>query len=303
MTPLLEFKQVQKSFKQKNVLTDLTFSVEKPQIVALLGANGAGKTTTINLILGAQTPTKGQVKLLGHDPSEPSTRQDIGCTPQNVEFPVGVKTKEILSFVHGHYKNPDSMEKMISQFHLSDFLDTKASVLSGGQKRRLALALAFVGNPKMIFLDEPTTGLDVNARKDLWTVVQEQVQQGKTIFLTTHYLEEIEQVADRILFLQHGQIHFDGSVSQLKQIASSKLTKVCFFCATPYDFAAFDSVENVLHSTDEEGFSAQVILETYDSDQLLRDLVSKQIPFQNLTIEKENLESAFLNLSKSISEK
>lgn len=294
---MLELKNVGKNFKQTNVLVDVSFSISKNEIVALLGSNGTGKTTIINMILGNEIPTSGVVTLFGMNPTNPRARQLVGCTPQNVEFPEGIKTKEILEFVHGHYENPYSVARMIEKFNLSEFLSSRASKLSGGQKRRLALALAFIGNPKIVFLDEPTTGLDVASRKMLWEVVKEEVAQGKIIFLTTHYLEEVEQVANRVLFLQHGKIHFDGTVSEIKKIATSHLVKIKFFCEQDFDFAQFQTVENV------KKMDEMYVLETYEPDHLLRELVHKNVEFKNLSIEKENLESAFLNLSQNASAK
>lgn len=292
-TPILEFSHVKKSYGPKQIFSDLSFSVSKNEVIALLGVNGAGKTTIIKMLLGEEKPSDGVVSLFSQNPSNYEARYSVGSTPQNVEFPDGIKTKELLNFVHGHYPQPHPIEDMVKTFELTPFLEEKASKLSGGQKRRLALALAFIGNPQIIFLDEPTTGLDVGARKILWEYMKKESQLGKTIFLTTHYLEEIELVASRVIFLHNGAIKIDGTVDEIKKIASTSLVKVIFKSEQAVDFLSFEFCEKF--STTDGIYT----LETYDSDKLIRELVVKNIFFQNLTIERENLESAFLNLSNT----
>jgi ABC-2 type transport system ATP-binding protein len=288
---ILEFNNVCKSYSQKEVLKNITFNVVKNEIIALLGVNGAGKTTMINMMLAEQSPTSGSIELFGLNPKEIHSRNKVGCTPQNIEFPDGIKTKEVLNFIHSHYQNPHTVDFMVETFELSSFLEEKASRLSGGQKRRLALALSFIGNPDIVFLDEPTTGLDVGSRKILWEFIKKEAKSGKTIFLTTHYLEEIEQIASRVIFLQHGQIKIDGTVEDIKKVASSSLVKVSFELSENMTFDNFKYAES-FQNVDEK-----YILETYDPDNLIRELVLQKISFKNLNIERENLESAFLNLS------
>jgi ABC-2 type transport system ATP-binding protein len=293
---ILEFSHVDKSFAvpggtRKQVLNDISFSVQKNEIIALLGVNGAGKTTTIKMLLGQETPSAGTVHLFGQDPKNYLSRRKVGSTPQNVEFPEAIKAKEILAFVHKHYPNPHPLQMMVDVFELGSFLEERGNKLSGGQKRRLSLALAFIGNPELIFLDEPTTGLDVGSRKLLWEFIRKEAKNGKTIFLTTHYLEEIEQIASRVLFLQHGHLKIDGTVEDIKKVASSSLVKVSFILEEDVDFSHFTHCENF--SRDQERY----VLESYATDHLLRELVQKNINFKNLSIERENLESAFLNLS------
>ena len=156
----------------------------------------------------------------------------------------------------------------------------------------MALALSFIGNPDIIFLDEPTTGLDVGARKILWEFIKKESKNGKTIFLTTHYLEEIEQVASRVIFLNKGEIIVDGTVDDIKKMASSSLVKVSFELSGENKLTNFQYAQKIMR--DENKF----ILETSDPDNLIRELVQKNISFTKLSIEHENLESAFLNLSK-----
>lgn len=291
---ILEFHNVKKTYGKKTVICGLNFSVSSNEIIALLGINGAGKTTTIKLMLGQENPTSGFIKLFGKNPQDPDSRISVGATPQNVEFPEGIKAIEILEFVHAHYPNPLPVVEMVEKFGLTPFLNAKASKLSGGQKRRLALALAFVGNPSIVFLDEPTTGLDVESRKILLEAIKDYSKKGKAIFLTTHYLEEIEQIATRIIFLQDGQIKADGSVNTIKQIANSSRTKIIFSCE-PQLHLTFENFRNIDYFEKE---NSNYLLQTTDPDALIYELVENKIPFTNLQIIRENLESAFLNLSK-----
>lgn len=291
--PVVQFEGVSKRYAHKNVLENISFTVFPGEIVALLGVNGAGKTTTMKLILGQEEPHSGHVYLYGYKPTNPTARQQVGSTPQTVEFPPGLRVHEVVSFVAAHYAAPHALQKIEEAFGLTAFLQAKAANLSGGQKRRLALALAFVGNPQTIFLDEPTTGLDVEARQLLWQMIRQEAKQGKTIFLTTHYLEEIEQLASRVIFLQNHKIRIDGTVSDLKkQTAASARVRVSFTLQEPYAFARFKYVE----SHEQQGL--QYTLFTKNSDDLIRELVQAHIAFRNLNVVHDNLESAFLALSK-----
>ncbi|APJ03515.1 ABC transporter ATP-binding protein [Silvanigrella aquatica] len=292
LSPILEFTNVSKNYGNKKVVCDINFSITQNEIIALLGVNGAGKTTTIKLMLGQELPTSGEIKLFGKEPQDPQSRVSVGSTPQNVEFPDGLKTIETLQFIHAHYPHPLPLENMIEKFGLQSFLNAKASKLSGGQKRRLALALAFIGNPQIIFLDEPTTGLDVESRKILLNAIQDYSKMGKSIFLTTHYLEEIEQIATRILFLQNGKIIADGSVSHIKSLANTSNTKVTFQCNSKINWEQFKNMRSFQNDND------NYTLMTTNPDALIYELVQNNVPFHNLQIIRENLESAFLNLSK-----
>ncbi len=292
-TPVLSFERVTKHFGNRSVLENISFQVNRGEIVSLLGVNGAGKTTIIRLLTGLLKPSSGVVNLMGNNPSIPMARHHVGVTPQNVDFPEGIKVKEVLRFVQSHYKNPYEIKKMVELFHLEEFLEQKSSKLSGGQKRRLALALAFIGNPSLVFLDEPTTGLDVGSRKLLWNIIKAEAKNGKTIFLTTHYLNEIENTVNRVLFLKKGQICVDGPVADVMALVEPSLVRVSFKGHESWNFETFTSCQK---STWSEGIW---ILETAQPDALLRELVTKEIAFEGLAIERDDLEDAFLQLSHS----
>lgn len=289
---LIKLKNVVKKFGSKTILNNIQFSIKPGEVIGLLGVNGAGKTTTINLMLGSETPNSGEILLFGKNPRNQTAREFVGSTPQNVEFPEGIKVIEILRFVHSHYSKSFPIKNMIDQFELNSFLDQKASKLSGGQKRRLALALAFIGNPKIVFLDEPTTGLDVQSRMVLWNVIKEYQKKGLAVFLTTHYLNEIDLCASRIIFLQDGTVKADCSANDFKNLFNTNQTQVTFICHKKFEYKNFKNIGT---------FDCQYTnytITTQDSDALIYELVQNNVAFSNLHISKNSLEAAYLNLSQ-----
>lgn len=286
---IIHLNNVRKSFLSKPVLKGLSFEVYSGELIALLGCNGAGKTTTINILLGLEKPDDGYVSLVGHSPGDMQVKQQVGVTPQGTDFPEGLKVREVLAMVAAHYINPIPIETVIDRFFLSDIADQVTAGLSYGQKRRIAVALSFIGNPKLIFLDEPTTGLDVKSRHAIWQVIRDYVSSGGTVVLTTHYLEEAENLASRVLVLDDGVISTEGSVQDI--ISNSAMTSISFQAEQcPID------LQYAVNVKQKEG---RYFLETANSDRLIRELVHKQINFQHLLVHKSNLETAFLTMSHS----
>lgn len=286
--PVLIIERLTKSYGRKKVLYGLDLSVSKGEIVAFLGVNGAGKTTTINIMLGLERPTTGNVQIMGGSPLAPKTRQHIGCTPQETSFPTLLTVRELVEFIGEHYPKRHSPDTILDIFGLSGIADQRTGGLSGGQKRRLAVALAFVGEPTIVFLDEPTTGLDVEARRDIWQGAREYAQRGGTIFLTTHYIEEAEALATRVVILQKGKILTEGPVSTL--IGHSSQATVSFKSSTsppePLHFA---------QHIERNGDDYKILSD--NPDELIRTLVKQGVPFSGLKIEKPGLEAAFLKLT------
>jgi len=303
---IFEFNNVFKSYSGKKVFEDFSLKLDiatkevnetnqsnhSSNIIALLGANGAGKTTLLKMLLGLERPQRGKVRVFGHDPQNAKTRVNIGATPQELGFADGVKVSEVLQFVQKHYKTPLPTEKLIETFKLADFFEHKAQSLSGGQRRRLALALAFVGNSPLVLLDEPTTGLDVIARKSFWNYIQQ--ESSKTILLTTHDLSEIEKVANRLLFLQGGEIVFDGTVSEFKKSNALSIKKIYFYCEN----VVLESIRSIEYVKSVVMQDNNFVIESYQSDDCIRELVKNDIHFENLHVESSTLEESFLNLSQ-----
>ncbi len=290
---IIAVEAVNKSFNEKKVLDDLSFTVEKGELVALLGRNGAGKTTTINLLLGLETADSGKITIFNGKPGDTAVKSKIGLTPQGTDFPEGLKVVEVLEFVGSHYHQAIEAQRAVEQFHLHDIAERLTGGLSYGQKRRVAVALAFIGQPELVFLDEPTTGLDIQSRHLLWQIVQSYIQAGGTMILTTHYLEEAERLASRVLMLDGGKICAQGSVDDITQIAGHP--QVSFICD-----AAIDSLDHAINITKEH---QKYIIETRNSDALISELVKKNIPFEKLYVHKSSLESAFVKMGNEESSK
>jgi len=223
MEKVIQVKGLQKSYKQLHVLKGVDFEVEKGSIFALLGSNGAGKTTIVKILTTLLKHNDGVVTVGGFDvASKPDhVRQSISLTGQFAAVDEILTGRENLILIAKlrHLKNPRQVaDDMLKRFGLTDAADRKASTYSGGMRRRLDIALSLVGKPQIIFLDEPTTGLDPEARIEVWKIVKELADGGTTIFLTTQYLDEAEQLADRIAILHEGRIIASGTLSELKKL-------------------------------------------------------------------------------------
>ncbi len=222
----IQVKGLQKSYKQLQVLKGVDFEVEKGSIFALLGSNGAGKTTVVKILTTLLKQDSGTATVNGFDvASKPeNVRQAISLTGQFAAVDEILTGRENLILIAKlrYLKNPRQVaDDLLKRFGLSDAADRRASTYSGGMRRRLDIALSLVGNPQIIFLDEPTTGLDPEARIEVWKIVKELANGGTTVLLTTQYLEEAEQLADRIAILHEGKIIASGTLSDLKKLFPS----------------------------------------------------------------------------------
>jgi ABC-2 type transport system ATP-binding protein len=206
---------VTKRFGSLVALDQVDIELREGEVLALLGPNGAGKTTALSLMLGLRRPDVGRAELFGADPRRPAARAAIGVTPQDASFPPTLRVSEIADLVGAHYATPVSTTELLARFGLVECGRRQAGGLSGGERRRLSVALAFVGQPLAVFMDEPTTGLDVEARRVVWSELQAYAAAGGTILLTTHYLEEAEALASRVVLLSLGRIAAEGSAREL----------------------------------------------------------------------------------------
>jgi ABC-2 type transport system ATP-binding protein len=210
-----ELRGVHKRYGRVLALRGVDLQLRPGELVALLGPNGAGKTTAVGILLGQRRPDAGTARLFGRDPTVPAARRLVGATPQLVGFPDNLTVLEVVDLVRAHYPSPASAGELLGRFRLADLAGRRACRLSGGQWRRLAVALAFAGRPRVVVLDEPTTGLDVEARRGLWEAVRAFVAGGGAVLLTTHYLEEAQALASRVAVLAEGRIIAQGSVHEI----------------------------------------------------------------------------------------
>jgi ABC-2 type transport system ATP-binding protein len=212
---------VTKRFGELVALDDVSLELASGEVIALLGPNGAGKTTALSILLGLRRPDSGRAELFGDDPRRPSSRSAIGVTPQEDGFPPTLRVAEIVDLVRAHFPSPAERGELLDRFRLVAIARRQAGGLSGGERRRLALALAFAGRPRAVFLDEPSAGLDVEARRALWREIELFAGDGGTVLLTTHHLEEAESLASRIVVLARGRVAAEGDAAELLAAAGA----------------------------------------------------------------------------------
>jgi len=228
--PVIELKGVLKTFGDLVACDNLDLSLYPGEYVGLLGPNGAGKTTLVEMIEGVQQPDQGEIRLFGHTWAEnkQQLQSRIGLSFQETRFFDKLSVEETLKLFYSLYgKDTQRLDKVLDQVQLKEKRKTWTQDLSGGQRQRLALAVALLNEPEILLLDEPTTGLDPNSRRDIWQILQEIKPLGTTLILTTHYMEEAEALCDRILFMDQGKILADGSLSDL--LKQSGLSEVIHF--------------------------------------------------------------------------
>lgn len=278
---------IHKTYGTVHALSGLDVTLAAGEIHAFLGANGAGKTTAIGVMTGLRRADSGAVQVLGGNPQEVAVRRRIGLTPQEIGFPNNLRVCEIIRLVRAHYPTPLSDADLFARFPLQALWRRQAGGLSGGQKRTLAVALAFVGNPDLVFLDEPTTGLDVTARQTLWQAVLRYRSTGGTVVLTTHYLEEAEALATRVVVICQGRAVAEGTVDEIcARVGQSRIT---------YRGEAREGLSGV---TRVERVGEEVAILAYDADAVVRALVTHGVTFSELQVRPASLEEAFVSITE-----
>jgi ABC-2 type transport system ATP-binding protein len=281
---------ISKRYRQREALRDFDLELRSGELLALIGPNGAGKTTAVSILSGLRVPDSGTAELLGGDPRKAETRRNLGLTPQELDFPGALTVREILEFVSAHYRHPRPIAATLDAFELNHLAKRAAGGLSVGERRRLAIAVAFAGNPAVAILDEPTTGLDVESRRAAWKTLRAYVDDGGSALLCTHYLEEAEALADRVVIIDRGRAIFSGPVEAVRARVGRK--RVRFNSATPPRVAG---ATVIAHDAD------RYTLETADVDSVVRQLVAGGVDFKNVEIVPLSLEDAFLALTEKAS--
>ena len=293
VTVVAEAHSVTKRFGETVALDGLSMEVYAGESLGLLGPNGAGKSTLISLLTGIRRPDSGTVTIFGAAPTEPAARRRLGVTPQATSVPVTLKVREVFDFVGTHFAAaPGHIDELIESFDLAELSGKQCGSLSGGQQRRLLVALALVGSPELVVLDEPTTGLDVEARERLWARLRRYREEGGTLVITSHYLAEIEALASRVLVVDHGRVIADGTVREITE--KVQLRRVLVRSAVT-DQLLLDLPEVVSVAPDNSG--EQRVLTTRDADVTVRALVTSGLDFRDLQVHGASLEEAFLALT------
>jgi len=284
--PIASLRGVSKRFRSTEALRDVDLELHAGEVVALLGANGAGKTTAISMLLGLRRPDSGVARLFGLDPRLPAARRRIGVTPQELGFPPTLTVAEIIDFVRAHYDEPEPTDELIRRFGLEEVRDRQAGGLSGGQRRRLAVALAFAPKPAVVFLDEPTTGLDVGSRLAVWEAIRAFGRRGGTVLLTTHNLGEAEALAERVVVMSEGRVIADASLEEIKSHAGLRRIRL--------RRQPLPQLAGVIRVVDDED---RRVLYVGDAGHVVRDLVHAGADLDDLEVLPVSLEEAFIALT------
>lgn len=293
MQPVVQIENLTKEFKGRKAVDNVSFSVRRGEIVAILGPNGAGKSTTMLMMLGLLKPTSGEVKLFQADPGSRAVHERIGVMLQQVSLMDALKVKELLALFQKYYPNPLSLEKLVELTGMTpEELNKRTEKLSGGQKRRVGFALALAGNPDLLFFDEPTVGMDSTARKQFWITVKELAAQGKTILFSTHYLQEADDIASRIILFNQGKVIADGSPMEMKQNLLRQ--SISFKVNETTKKEMLMSLQDVLAVMEDKG---RFTVMTENPDKVLRDLFELNLRLEDIEIEKGRLEDAFEQLT------
>jgi ABC-2 type transport system ATP-binding protein len=292
-------EKVTKSYGQNRVVDELSFTVHKGELFALLGPNGAGKTTTIETLEGYRSPDSGSVRVLGLDPIRQGRelKPAIGVMLQQDGLYPDLSAREVLSLFAGYYERPRSVAELLGRVGLKDAAKTRYRRLSGGQKRRLALAVTLVGNPQLVFLDEPTTGMDPQARLATWEIIRGLQRDGVTILLTTHLMDEAERLADRVAIIDHGRLIALDTPAGLTGVQDANIVR--FVAPSGLDCAQLAGLTNARSA--EEIRPGSYVLETDSAPALLAELTAwlrdQEITLTELRVGHGSLEDLFLRLT------
>jgi ABC-2 type transport system ATP-binding protein len=290
--PVAELRQAVKRYGAVTALAGLDFTVRPGEVVALLGPNGAGKTTAVQLLLGLARPSAGEALLFGVEPRSTEARVRTGAMLQISKVPETLKVREHIHLVSSYYPHPLPQGEVMAAAGLTGIEDRLFGKLSGGQRQRVLFALALCGDPDLLFLDEPTVGLDVEARRAFWTVIGEKARQGRSVLLTTHYLEEADALADRIVMIAQGRVIAEGTPAEIKSRVAGR--KVRFRTALSLaEIAALPGVRDVRR----QGGLTELF--ATEAERAVFELLSRDPALSALEVRGADLEEAFLTLTNS----
>jgi ABC-2 type transport system ATP-binding protein len=292
MSPAVELIEVSKRYGQVEAVRSVSLAIQPGEIVAMLGPNGAGKTTSISLMLGLRKPTGGQIRLFGLPPTDRRARSRAGVMLQESGTTGVLTVRELVTLFGTYYPSPLPPDRAITMAGLADKADARVVTLSGGQRQRLYFALAICGDPEILFLDEPTVGMDIEARRAFVASIKHLADAGKTIVFTTHYLREAEELARRIVVVDRGLIIADATPRELMSKVAAK--RVSFSVARAPAADAFGG----LAVTGLEASDGRVRFLTNEPEAVLRALFERGVEMRDLEVAGADLEEAFLSLTR-----
>ena len=288
---LARLRGVRKQYGKVVALDDVDLSLQPGQVLALLGANGAGKTTAIALLLGLLQPDAGEAMLFGQSPQRLAARRRVGLMLQSAGIADNSKVRELLDLTRSYYPQPRSVEDCVALAGLDGLMARRYGQLSGGQQRRVQFALALCGNPQLLFLDEPTTGLDIEARQTLWRAIRELVAGGCSVLLTTHYLEEAEALADRVVVLNRGRVVAAGGMDEIRRHVGQRRIR----CLSALDTARIAGWPQVRSA---QRLDARIEVVTDAAEAVVRRLLAEDAALSELEVQRAGLAEAFIELTR-----
>lgn len=291
MTAIFEVNSLSKNFQTTIAVDNVSFQINKGQCFGLLGPNGAGKTTTIEIMEGITKPTSGKVLYKG-EPLGQEFREQCGIQFQHTALQEFLTVRETLRLFAGLYPKSSDLDDLIKRCNLASFLDRDNRMLSGGQRQRMLLAIALINNPEIVFLDEPTTGLDPQARHNFWDLINNVLSHGTTVILSTHYMEEAAELCDEIIIMDHGRIIAQGEPGQLlQQHFTERLVRIP---EKELSAAYIKELKQKYSLSQEKGW---IEIATADVNKTMENLLHQGIDLSFLQIRQRNLEDLFLELT------
>jgi ABC-2 type transport system ATP-binding protein len=279
-----------KNFGDVQALRQVNFAVRAGELVALLGPNGAGKTTAVKLFLGLAKPTAGTVSVFGGDPVDPQVRTRIGAMLQVAKVPETLRVREHIDLFSSYYPNPLPLAETLAVAGLEEIKNREFGELSGGQRQRVLFALALCGDPDILFLDEPTVGLDVESRRGLWEEIRKLIARGKAVLLTTHYLEEADALADRVVVINRGEIIAQGTPAEIKASTAGRRIR----CLSSLDLETVRALPGVIAvRRDRDALEIRAT----QAEPILRELLMRDPELSAIEVTSAGLEEAFLALT------
>ncbi len=290
MTSAIGLSGLTKSFGPVHAVRGIDLQIEQGEIVAFLGPNGAGKTTTIDMVLGLSQPTSGTVEVLGYQPRQAIARGLVSAVMQTGGLLKDLTVRETVRYTASLFADTRPVDEVLAHAGISGLADRKVGKCSGGEQQRLRFAMALLSDPALLLLDEPTTGMDVEGRRAFWSAIREDAEKGRTVLFATHYLEEADQYADRIVLMRKGRIVADGTGSEIKALAAGRTVRATLDDPDHAMLAGLAGVESVELRGD------TVLLHATDTDPVARYLLT-QTDARDLEITARGIEDAFLSLT------